>query len=113
MIFKGYLPEEDRNDAEAIKAAIEGVISHIAFRKYSELVDDRDGERRLTVALPSEPITILFNAYDGVAQILDQLPTVTVRIDNGPPNAGPASGGICVFFIADGVSETQLNWNNS
>jgi hypothetical protein len=31
LIAKGYLPEEDRNDAEAIKAAIEGVISDIAF----------------------------------------------------------------------------------
>jgi hypothetical protein len=31
LIFKGYLPEEDRNDGEAIKAAIEGVISDIAF----------------------------------------------------------------------------------
>ena len=31
LIFKGYLPEEDRNDAEAIKGAIEGVISDIAF----------------------------------------------------------------------------------
>ena len=31
LIFKGYLPEEDRNDTEAIKAAIEGVISDIAF----------------------------------------------------------------------------------
>jgi hypothetical protein len=25
LIFKGYLAEEDRNDAEAIKAAIEGI----------------------------------------------------------------------------------------
>ena len=78
------------------------------FHKYSELVDDHGGERRLTVVLPTGPTTILFNAYDDVAQILDQLPTVTVRIDYGPPNAGPASGGICVFFIADGVSKTQL-----
>jgi hypothetical protein len=31
LIFKGYLAEEDRNDAEAIKAAIEGVVSDIAF----------------------------------------------------------------------------------
>ena len=31
LIFKGYLAEKDRNDAEAIKAAIEGVISDIAF----------------------------------------------------------------------------------
>ena len=31
LIFKGYLPEEDRNDAQAIKAAVEGVISDVAF----------------------------------------------------------------------------------
>jgi hypothetical protein len=31
LIFNGYLPEEDRNDAQAIKAAVEGVISDIAF----------------------------------------------------------------------------------
>jgi len=31
LILKGYLPEEDRNDAQAIKAAVEGVISDIAF----------------------------------------------------------------------------------
>ena len=31
LIFKGYLPEEDRNDAQAIKAALEGVISDMAF----------------------------------------------------------------------------------
>jgi hypothetical protein len=31
LIFKGYLPEEDRNDAGAIKGAIEGVISDMTF----------------------------------------------------------------------------------
>jgi hypothetical protein len=31
LILKCYLPEEDRNDAEAIKGAIEAVISDIAF----------------------------------------------------------------------------------
>jgi hypothetical protein len=31
LILKGYLPEEDQNDAQAIKAAVEGVISDIAF----------------------------------------------------------------------------------
>ena len=31
LIFKGYLPVENRNDAQAIKAAVEGVISDIAF----------------------------------------------------------------------------------
>jgi hypothetical protein len=77
------------------------------FLTYSELVDDRGGERRLNVVLPSGPITILFNAYDGIADILDQLPTVNVRLDNSSDD-GPASDSLCVFFIADGVSETEL-----
>ena len=37
LIFKGYLPEEDRNDAQAIKAAVEGVISDIAFDLHQEM----------------------------------------------------------------------------
>ena len=79
------------------------------LRKYSELVDEHGGERHLNVVLPSGRIAISFNAYDGIVDILDRLPTVKVLLDNGPPNAaGPASGGTCVFFIADGVSETEL-----
>ena len=77
------------------------------FRKYNELVDECGGERRLNVILPSGPITILFNAYDDIANILDRLPTVNVRLDNFPDDS-PASGSLCVFFIADGVSETEL-----
>src|SRR5271157_1976985 len=63
------------------------------FRKYSELVDGCGGERHLNVVLPSGRIAISFNAYDGIVAILDQLPTVKVLLDNGPPDAGPASGG--------------------
>jgi hypothetical protein len=36
LIFKGYLLEEDRDDAQAIKAAVEGVISDIAFDLQQE-----------------------------------------------------------------------------
>jgi hypothetical protein len=31
LVAKGYLPEEVRSDPKAIKAAIEGVISDMAF----------------------------------------------------------------------------------
>jgi hypothetical protein len=63
--------------------------------KYSDLVDEHGGERRLDVSLPSGPIKISFNAYDDIAHILDQLPTVKVYLDNGrpvpvPPQAVPA-----------------------
>ena len=78
------------------------------FLKYSELVDEHDGERQLIIPSPAGPMIIVFNAYDEIASLLEQLPTVKVCIDNGPPNAGPASGPIHVFFIADGVSKAGL-----
>jgi hypothetical protein len=76
--------------------------------KYSELVDEHGGERRLNIALPSGKITILFHVHDSIAHILDQLPTVNVYLDNEPPDAGPASGGTCVFFIAAGVTDADV-----
>ena len=79
------------------------------FDKYTELVEECcDGERQLSIALPSGPITISYSAYDGIVEILDQLRTVKVCIDNGPPDAGPASGATVVFFIADGISKSEL-----
>jgi hypothetical protein len=34
--MKGYLPEEARGDAKEIKAAIEGVISDLAFEQQQK-----------------------------------------------------------------------------
>lgn len=78
------------------------------FRKYGELVEEHGGERQLRIALASGTIAIVVSAYDDVVHFLDQLPTVKVYLDNGPPDAGPASGGNYTFFIADGVSEPDL-----
>jgi hypothetical protein len=36
LVARGYLPEEARNDPVAIKAAIEGVISDLAFELEQE-----------------------------------------------------------------------------
>jgi hypothetical protein len=36
LVAKGYLPEELRNDPKAIKAAIEGVMSDMAFELEQE-----------------------------------------------------------------------------
>jgi hypothetical protein len=36
LVTRGYLPEADRNDPVAIKAAIESVISDIAFEVKQE-----------------------------------------------------------------------------
>jgi hypothetical protein len=73
-------------------------LSNFDLLAYNELVDDRGGERQLNVVLPSGPITISFNAYDSMANILDQLPAVNVRLDNAPDDS-PASGTLCVFSL--------------
>jgi hypothetical protein len=36
LVMKGYLPEETRDDTKGIKAAIEGVISDMAFELEQE-----------------------------------------------------------------------------
>jgi hypothetical protein len=83
-------------------------LTSLDLRRYSELVDERGGERQLNIDLPSSKLTILFRAYDSIADILDQLPSVRVYLDNGPPDGGPASGGTHVFFLAEQVTETDL-----
>lgn len=83
-------------------------LQNFDFRKYGELVEEHGGPRQLEVHVASGPIKITVRAYDGIVELLDQLPTVTVYLDNGPPGAGPASGGTYVFFMTEGVSEADL-----
>jgi hypothetical protein len=59
----------------------------------------------MNLILPTGTIKIAFSTYDGIARILDQLPTIKVYLDNGPPDGGPASGGTCLFLIADGTND--------
>ena len=83
-------------------------LKNINLRKYGELVDEHGGERGLNIDLRSGKITILYRAYDSIVKILDQLPTVKVCYDAHSSGLGPASAAIYVFFIADGVTETEL-----
>ena len=53
-------------------------------------------------------ITILFDAYDDITRILDQLPTIDVYVDSGPPDAGPAAGGTYLFFAGESVRNVDL-----
>jgi hypothetical protein len=84
------------------------ILRSFDFREYSELVDQHGGKRLLKVPLPSGVATVEFESYDDLARILDQLPTIEVRLDLGPPDAGPASGGLYVFFVAAGVSREDV-----
>jgi hypothetical protein len=59
--------------------------------------------------LERQYIRLFFRQILGLVDILDKLPTVKVLIDKGPPDAGPASGGMIVFFSAEGTSDEELN----
>ena len=79
------------------------------FQKYRELVEQHGDERELKLDLASGTHNIAIDDDVDVVTLLDKLPTVTVYLDNGPPDAGPASGPIHLFFVADGVSEAELD----
>ena len=80
---------------------------------YRELAGDHGGnDRRLSVILPTGLLTIEFGAYADIAEIMDQLPTVTVYIvhsDSGLPDGAPGSGSGYVFFLAEGASLADLH----
>jgi hypothetical protein len=80
------------------------------FTAYGRLIwkHERGRGHRLNVQLPTGPLTLLINEGDHLPDVLDQLPTVKVYVDEGPLDGGPASGGTILFFIADGVSEEAV-----
>jgi hypothetical protein len=98
LMYDGsFLPEQELRPLEGFN-----------LTRYSELVDEHGGTRQLNLILPTGTIKIAFSAYDDIARILDQLPTIKVYLDNGPPDGGPASGGTYLFFIADGTNDLDL-----
>jgi hypothetical protein len=80
------------------------------FRYYAVLLEEFGKKRPLLIAFGSTQHTIVLPSDSNwtVARILDELPTVRVCIDNGPPNAGPASGGMIIFFLADDTTDEEL-----
>src|SRR4051794_28294038 len=93
--FIGYTWDGEFFPGEALTA-----LSSFDWNGYSELVEEAGGSRQITVHLPRGPLTIKFEAYDDIAYMLDQFPSVKVYRDNGPPDAGPASGAGYIFLTA-------------
>ena len=71
------------------------------------MIEATDRPRRLALGLTGGIVEVSINAYDDIAYLLDQCPSVDVFRDNGPPDAGPASGAGFIFFIADGITIKQ------
>ena len=76
--------------------------------EYLRLVDEVGETRCLKLALPAGPLAIDVDGDEGIHGILEQLKTIDVYMDNGPGDWGPASGGILLFFLAEGVSEEEM-----
>ena len=53
--------------------------------------------REILVHLSDGSKRLKLDAFLNVALLLDELPSVEVTKDNGPPNAGPGSGGGYIF----------------
>ena len=77
------------------------------FPRYRELVEEH-GQRQLRVPLAYGAVTIVVSDCCDIIEVLDQLPTVTVYLGKSAPDWGPASGGIHIFFVRDGVSGPEL-----
>jgi hypothetical protein len=75
---------------------------------YRELIDETNRPRRLALVLAGGTLGMSVDAYDGIASLLDQCPSVDAWLDEGPPDPGPASGSGCIFTIADGATFEQL-----
>lgn len=78
------------------------------WRNFNDLLDEI-GSLKVRVPLRGEALFIDVEAYDDIAFILDQMPTIDVWQDNGPPDAGPASGAGYVFTISDSTTLDELH----
>ncbi len=81
-------------------------LSQFDWSAYEEL--EPGDERELLVHLGDGSKMLKLDAFLNVALLLDGLPSVEVTKDNGPPNAGPGSGGGYIFCLAENASLERL-----
>ncbi len=76
----------------------------IDFLEYSELTEEHGKARKFFVEFHNGRKEIEVEAYSDIALILDQVPSIDVQNDFGPPDAGPASGSGYLFFLKEDFS---------
>jgi hypothetical protein len=84
------------------------ILEDFDWSSYWDLVSEHGEPRRISLLGLPYAVKCEFEAYSDLAVLLDQIPSIQVKYDNGPKDAGPASGEGYVFFIADGVSMERL-----
>ena len=83
------------------------VLASFDLQEYFELFRPEE-TRQLILRKPPEAITCEVYDYCSWPHMLSQLPSVTACLDEGPPNAGPASGTGYVFFLSEGTTRERL-----
>ena len=87
-------------------------LNTIQWDEYFAFVDDKDGQTHtLPVTINDQIVSIDVTAADDLAQILDVSGIVDVKRDEGPPDAGPASGSGYLFFLREGDSPKIVRRN--
>jgi hypothetical protein len=84
------------------------VLESFDWLAYQELLEDYGRPRRLVLRGLPQPIECEIEPDDDLAYLLDQIPSLQVKVDKGPPDGGPASGSGYNFNIADEVSYEQF-----
>jgi hypothetical protein len=101
--FVGYTWDGEFRPGPELK-----VLGDFDWSTYWELADNYENPRRIVLSYTPKDIECTVGAYEDIAHLLDQIPSLTVMYDNGPADAGPASGTGYVFFIADETSVETL-----
>ncbi len=78
--------------------------------EYDELCQMLPSARSLAVAFSKGSHAVRYDADEDIAFLLDQVPTIEVLRDDGPPEPSFGAGGGYVFFRAkDATSESVQN----
>ena len=78
---------------------------------YRELMEESNQPRRLKLQLPAMPIECDIEPYQDLAFLLDQIPSVQVKINNGPLVLGqlrdPATSSLSLTTLLPNFSKRK------
>ena len=94
-------------DGEFVTGSELQCVKDFDWGSFAELLEEA-GDLTLAVEISGADVPVIVRPYGDLAFILDQLPTITVFRDLGPPDAGPASGSGYIFTMKDGVSTSAV-----
>jgi hypothetical protein len=80
------------------------ILQTFNWAHYLNLINELEVARCLSLSELLYSVECTIEPGSDLAFLLDQLPSIEVKYDDGPSNSNPASGSGFFFFLADGVS---------